>query len=65
MGIESPRLRRRSMLPVAGGLQRQKTARHFWETKTWQPIGITREADDSFARKIVAGPGDERITLLR
>lgn len=37
---------------------------HFWETTTWQPIGVTRDPDDSFARGIVAGPGDARIMLL-
>jgi WD40 repeat protein len=36
----------------------------FWETTTWQPVGVTRDPDDSFVRQIVAGPGDGRIVVL-
>ena len=36
----------------------------FWETTTWQPVGVTRDPDDSFPREIVAGPGEGRIVVL-
>jgi WD40 repeat protein len=36
----------------------------FWETKTWQPVGATRDPDGSFVRDIVAGPGSGRVAVL-
>jgi WD40 repeat protein len=36
----------------------------FWDVRTWQAIGTTRDMDDSFGREIISAPGIGRFVIL-